>query len=103
MRSERAKIFAPFSPLKSMNDAYRKKEKIVVPRAELLTDRIEEIDRMLRGLKIGDNVNVTYYENGEYKRISGQVHSLSPQNQTITVGMPIRFDDIYRLSPTQTN
>ena len=81
-----------------MDEAYRKKERIVVPRPELLTDRIEEIDRTLHELQIGDTVNITYYENGEYKKICGKVHSLSPQDQTITVGMPISFSDIYLLS-----
>lgn len=78
-----------------MDEAYRKKERVTVPKAELLTDRIEEIDRKLHLICVGDMVDVIYYDNGSYNKLRGEVHSLSPENKTITVGMPIHFDDIY--------
>ena len=58
MRCERAKIFAPFSPLKGMDEAYRKKERIIEERACLLSDREEEIDRTL-GTAICKNLFLT--------------------------------------------
>ena len=38
---ERAKQFAPFAALKGFEEALRKKEKIVVPKAELSVDKQE--------------------------------------------------------------
>lgn len=95
MRSERAKIFAPFSPLKGMDKAYREKERVAVQKAELLSDRIEEIDSKLRLIKKGSYVEVTYYEDGTYKRHKGKVYSISPEKNIFTVGLPIYFSDIY--------
>ena len=98
VRNERAKIFAPFSPLKGMDNAYREKEKIITPRSELLNDRIEEIDRKLRLLKRGTLVEVTYYSGDGYKTHVGEVFSISPEKHTFSIGLPISFSDIYDIT-----
>ena len=67
MRSERAKIFAPFNPLKGLDAAYREKERVILPKAELLCDRIEEINSKLKNIQSGDVIKLTYYKEGEYK------------------------------------
>ena len=97
MRCERAKIFAPFSPLRGMDEAYRKKEAIFTPKAYLLEDRKVEIDRVLKMLCIGDTVEITYYCDGNYKTRRGTVDTLSQKRGFIVVGEPIGFDDIYNI------
>ncbi len=95
MRSERAKIFAPFSPLRGLDAAYREKEKVITPKFELMIDRIEEIDRKLHTVKSGDIVEITYYSDGIYKKKKGRVASILPSKNILTVGIPISFYDIY--------
>ena len=102
IRSERAKIFAPFSPLREMNAAYRENEKIITPKSELLSDRTEEIDMILKQINKGCMVNVTYYDNGEYKKRSGKVYSISPQKRMFIMEFPIYFEDIYDIEIKDT-
>ena len=78
MRCDRAKIFAPFSPLRGLDEAYREKERVITPKAHLLSDRIEEINFILTNLKVGDTVEIKYYTDGEYKKICGKVEAVLP-------------------------
>ena len=95
MRSERAKIFAPFSPLRGLDEAYREKERVIVPKAELLCDRIEEINVKLLILKPGSYIKITYYADGGYKTKKGRVTAVMPRKNLLIVGFPISFSDIY--------
>lgn len=96
MRNEqRAKIFAPFSPLAGLYEACRAKERVTVPRAELLCDRIEDIDRKLQAVTVGCVVRIVYYADGEYKKQTGRVTHVSPLRGIITVKSPVAFGDIY--------
>lgn len=78
-----------------MDRAYKEKEKIITPRAELMNDRIEEIDRKLRRVKRGTVVEVTYYTGEGYTTHIGEVCSISPEKHIFTLDMPIDFEDIY--------
>jgi len=95
VKAERAKIFAPFSPLRGMNSAYREKERVIIPRPELLEDRINEIDVKLNQISLGDFVRVIYYSDGEYKKVTGMIRGFSKQKCFFTVTKPINFNDIY--------
>ena len=95
MRCDRAKIFSPFSPLKGLEEAYREKEKIIQPKAELLTDREEEINFKLGKIQTGDTVKITHYANGNYQTKTGRVSAVLPQKRIIIIGTPINFSDIY--------
>ena len=95
MRSERAKIFAPFSPLHGLDAAYREKERVVVPRSELLSDRIEEINAKLSMLKIGSVIKIIYYFDGGYKTKKGRVSAVLPHKGVLVMDIPIAFSDIY--------
>ena len=95
MRSERAKIFAPFSPLRGLDEAYREKERVIIPKAHLLSDRIEEINLMLTELKIGNEVKIKYYSNGEYKSVLGKVTAILPSKELKISQLSIPFCDIY--------
>lgn len=95
MRSERAKIFAPFSPLKGLDAAYREKEKVVIPKSELLSDRTEEINAKLQMLQQGDVIKITYYSDGGYKTKRGRITSVLPLKGMLVMDIPVSFSDIY--------
>jgi hypothetical protein len=95
VRSERAKIFAPFSPLKGLDEAYRAKERVVIPKAELLCDRIEEINIKLQSLREGSFIKVTYYSAGGYKTKMGRIKSILPNKNMLVMDTDIKFSDIY--------
>lgn len=96
--SERAKIFSSFSPLKSFGKALLEKEKIVVPKAELADDRMEEIDRILHEINIGDMLGVVHYCGGEYIKTVGCVSRFEPSEKALYLAKTkIDFDDIYDL------
>ena len=56
-REDRAKQFIPFAALKGYPEALRKKEKIVVPRAEVSEEYAEVLDRKLRKIKKKEILN----------------------------------------------
>lgn len=95
MRSERAKIFAPFNPLRGLDAAYREKERVILPKAELLCDRIEEINSKLKNIQSGDVIKLTYYKEGEYKTKICRVSAVLPQEGILVTETPIYFSDIY--------
>lgn len=95
MRCDRAKIFSPFSPLKGLEEAYREKERTIYPKAELLTDREEELNFKLNNIQNGDTIEITHYTNGTYRKKVGRVSTILPAQRIIIVETPINFSDIY--------
>ena len=95
MRCDRAKIFAPFSPLRGLDEAYREKERVITPKAHLLSDRIEEINFILTNLKAGDAVEIKYYTDGEYKKIRGKVEAVTGPKTLKISSADIDFCNIY--------
>lgn len=97
-RSDRAKIFGAFNPLKNLGEALARKEKIIVPKAELSDDRMEEIDRVLHLLEVGKMVTLVFYNGYEYQKIEGCVSEFSPENKRLAVAKrEILFENIYDL------
>ncbi|MBQ8868740.1 MAG: YolD-like family protein [Oscillospiraceae bacterium] len=94
--SERAKIFAPFSPLKSFGEALREKEIVRVPKTELAEERIAELDEILHRVEVGSEVSVVYYDNGIYEKITGLVSGIDSLAKTLSIAKrTILFDNIY--------
>lgn len=76
-------------PFKSLNGQYEvirrmEKERTLVSKPELGQDEIAEMDQRLRALKRGDNVSVTYFEEGEIKTESFQFLRLDPLARTVS-------------------
>lgn len=98
-KSDRAKIFGAFNPLKNLGQALARKEMVIVERAELAEDRIQEIDRVLHLLDVGKMVTLVFYNGYEYQRISGCVSEFSPEKKRLAVAKrEILFENIYDLS-----
>lgn len=98
-REDRAKQFMPFAALKGYPDALRRKEKIVVPKAELSEERREELDRKLRQVKRTDIITVVYFCRGEYLKLTGMVARIDETARLIqVVNIKITFDDIYDIT-----
>ncbi len=86
-RADRAKIFAPFSALRGLDDSLAAWELRLIPRPELPTDRAELLDRRLHSFRRGDPVTVTWFdaqktengtELGRYRVTSGEYIASHP-------------------------
>ena len=95
-REERAKQFMPFAALKGYPEALRKKEKIVVPRAEVSEEYAEVLNRKLKKVKKNDMITVIYFSKGEYLKKTGMVSRIDETARVLKiVNTKIGFDDIY--------
>jgi len=95
-REDRAKQFMPFAALKGYPEALRKKEKIVVPRAEVSEEYAEVLDRKLRKVKKNDMITVIYFHDGEYLKKTGMVSRIDETARILkVVNTKIGFEDIY--------
>ena len=74
-RENRAKQFMPFAALKGLEEALEKKEKIVVPKAELCDDYKEQLDFRLSQMQCGDMVTAVYFSEEDRKKT---ITSVSP-------------------------
>lgn len=64
MRQERAKQFMPFAALKGYPRALKEKEKIIVPKKELASDYLEELNWELKKIRRRDMVTAIYFCRG---------------------------------------
>lgn len=97
-REDRAKQFMPFAALKGYPDALRKKEKIVVPKAELSEEYQEELDRELRQVRKNDIITVVYFNKDEYLKLTGMVSRIDATARILKiVNTKISFEDIFNI------
>ena len=97
---ERAKQFAPFSPLKGLGRDLAKKERlrVLVDKKIVSEDMAAENDRVLHGISVGDMVEAVYYDAGEYIKKRGLVAEISAEKKLIKiVDTPISFDDLFEI------
>lgn len=95
-REERAKQFMPFAALKGYPEVLRKKEKIVVPKIELLEEYQEELSRKLRQVQKNDIVTVVYFCKIEYLKLTGMVSRIDDTARILKiVNTKISFEDLY--------
>lgn len=97
-QAQRAKQFMPFAALKGYPEALRKKEKIAVQKAELSEDCLEELNRRFLQIKRKDMIEVVYFHQNEYLKITGMVSGIDKVSRVLkVVNTEINFDDIYDL------
>ena len=98
-RAARAKQFAPFAALKGFEDALRKKEKVDVLKKELYDEKIEELNEKFKTISKGDNVNIVYYSDMEYKTISGILEVFDLNLKYLEINkIHITFDNVFEIS-----
>lgn len=95
-REDRAKQFMPFAALKGYPEALTKKEKIVVPKAEVSEEYAQMLDQKLRRVSRNDIITVVYFSDGEYLKKTGMVSRIDETARVLkVVNTKILFDDIY--------
>lgn len=97
-REERAKQFAPFEALGGLREALAKKEAEHdrIEKLEVSEERAQKIERMLKKLERGTQACITYYNNGFYADVKGEVTAVDGVNGYIKIGNgKIFFDDLY--------
>lgn len=96
--SDRAKQFAPFAALKGHEMELTKQRKHIDKRIILAEDEVEHINQVLSSLQKGDQVEVIYYREDVYHRISGTVEKIYIYESKLQVsGRIISFIDIYKI------
>lgn len=77
--SRRAKQFGMFDALKGLKEALAAKERQPEPRKELAQDAVEELNRTISGLTIGQLITVVYYcqYSEEYRQITGVLEKVN--------------------------
>lgn len=65
-RSERAKQFAPFNPLRGLFDALRQKEQEVerISKEEITEEKSQKLTKILQNLNKNMEIEVFFYKNG---------------------------------------
>jgi len=97
-QEQRAKQFMPFAALKGYSEALRKKERIAVQKAELSEDYLEELNCRFLQIKRKDIIEVVYFHQNEYLKITGMVSGIDKVSRVLkVVNTEINFDDIYDL------
>jgi len=102
--SERAKQFAPFSPLNGLEEALAEREKHKEGRRYPDEDALIEINTVLSEIKKDDTASVFFYNTAEmrYEQVEGEIHIIDELHKRIFLcGREIRFDDILGIEITK--
>ena len=95
---ERAKQFMPYSPLKGYDELLHERDAVKCEQIELFDERISEINSVLVVAKKNDIVEVVYYDENCYKKITGIVSNIDVVNKNIKVIKTlIKFEEIYSI------
>ena len=104
--SERAKQFAPFSPLSGLETALAERERLFMPKRTLDRDAIASINEMLVSLDRGDTVTAFYYDDNDmtYVQKTGVLVLIDEINKTIKISdVTVSFDMLYDLKREADN
>ena len=101
---DRARQFSPFSPLKGFYKKILEKEKVIVPRHEILEDKARDLTYKLNMLEKGIMATIIYYCDGEYIKKEGIVSKIDLEQKKLTiVTTDIYFDDIWDIESEEKN
>lgn len=76
-RAERAKLFMPFAALKGYGDYIKEKERVIVPKADLMPDAHYTLDWKIKMIESGKLITVVYYDRNQYVKKEGMVSDIS--------------------------
>ena len=80
-RKQRAYIFQSFDALKGCRELLKEKERIQVPPKILSEDDLEELDRKIHQVRVGDMLQIEYCDQGAYIRMTGKVSCIDLENR----------------------
>lgn len=80
-RKQRAYIFQSFDALKGFRELLKEKERIQVPPRILSEDDLEELDRKIHQVRAGDMLQIEYWDQGAYLRMTGKVSCIDLENR----------------------
>ena len=80
-RKQRAYIFQSFDALKGFRERLKEKERIQVPPRILSEDDLEELDRKIHQVRVGDMLQIEYWDQGAYLRMTGKVSCIDLENR----------------------
>lgn len=98
---ERAKQFMPFSPLKGLEEAIKRKEqeRLMRSRAILSADAIELLNQKMQDIYEGDLVTITHYEGGIYTTVSGEIEEINLEKRCFKIKeKTVFFGDVFDIS-----
>lgn len=99
-QGERAKQFMPFDAMKGLKEALAEREErhLRVKKRELAEETIEQINRQLKKMRNGDEVEILFFKANRELTIIGTVTRFDCIFKYINVGNErIDFDDIYSI------
>ena len=98
---DRAKQFLAFDALKGLREELRKREerRLREQKKELPEEKERELSCKIMTLKKGDSIVVTFYYNGHYVDLYGQVQSINTAYKYLEIcNNKISFSDIFEIS-----
>ncbi|MBR5280737.1 MAG: hypothetical protein IKU26_07230 [Clostridia bacterium] len=96
--SERAKQFAPFSPLNGLSKALRAQERVPQPKPTLCEDQMACLNCQLMALNPGMELDVLFYRNGEVQRVRGIIHAVCNHLCRLTIASQVVcFDELLEI------
>lgn len=99
--AERAKQFMPFDAVKGLREALARKEAelLYTERQELSEEATAALNETLGGLRTGDRVAVTYYEDHRYRTVFDIVRRVRPGDTRIELEEhSIPLSDIFTIA-----
>lgn len=96
--SLRAKQFMPFAAVSGLTQSLEWKERELsrVEKREPSEERVQKLNQCLNKIEKGDEIAVTYFEQGEYLTVAGAIEAVDKVGRVLAVGeVKIDFDDIY--------
>lgn len=93
--SERAKLFAPFSPVRGLEEALARKERMMTAKKELSDEAASELDAKIRSIRKGMEVSLTFFSEDEYVQATGKVCVIREAERKIKIDDTwVTFEDI---------
>lgn len=95
----RGNQYQPFSALKGYNEKLREKEKVKCDKKELSEEKIFELNEILKRLKKGDYLKVTYYNNFSYEEKKGCLINIDYIYKYLQIDdLKIPFNNLYDIN-----
>ena len=94
----RAAQFLPFDALKGLSEELQERidRRTRVQKHDFSEEQKEELSKVLCKIEKGTKISVTFYCNGHYFNLHGEVSKVNPIYQYLLIGQKkIFYDDIY--------